>query len=236
MATLAKVGPPRQHDQKTAKALLDAAERVVAADGLGAVSVRALADEVGTTTRAIYSLFGSKDGLIIALGVRTFDSLAGAVEAVPTTPDAVRDLVQAGVIGFRSLVTEHPALFQLGVQQTGTTAEQVVEIRTAAARAWTVLQAHVTRLQQQGRLGMWSPNEAATAFHALCEGLAALETRCAFPAEAAEHLWCDALTALVVGFNTTASSAKHVGHAIEDARRDIADRADRPEPQWDGFR
>ncbi len=206
------MGRPRQHDQSTANALLDAAERVLATDGLGAVSVRALADEVGTTTRAIYSLFGSRDGLIAALGARRFDSLGAAVETVPTTGDAAADLVQAGVLGFRSLVVNHPALFQLGVQQTGTTAEQVIEIHTAAARAWTVLLARVTRLQQQGRLGTWSVDEAATAFHALCEGLAALETRCAFPAEAAEYLWRNALTALVEGFDTTGPSANQIDH------------------------
>lgn len=199
-----KVGRPREHDQRTGAALLDAAERIVAADGLGAVSVRALADEVGTTTRAIYSLFGSKDGLIAALGARTFDLLAAAVDALPTTHDPGVDLVEVGVNGFRRLVLEHPALFQLGIQQTHATDEQLVEIRVAAARAWTVLQARVTRMQQQGRLGTRSVDEAATAFHALCEGLAALEIRCAFPAKAAEHLWRDSLTALVEGFSITA--------------------------------
>ena len=60
----------------------------------------------------------------------------------------------------------------------------------------------MTRLQQHGRLGTRSVDDAATAFHALCEGLAALEIRCAFPAETAEHLWRDSLTALIDGLNT----------------------------------
>jgi len=125
-----KVGRPKEHNQRTSAALLDAAERIVAADGLGAVSVRALADEVHTTTRAIYSLFGSKDGLIAALGARIFDLLAAAVDAVPTTQDPGADLVEAGVKGFRRLVVEHPALFQLGIQQThAATDTQLAEIR-----------------------------------------------------------------------------------------------------------
>jgi AcrR family transcriptional regulator len=201
------MGRPKEHDARTAAALLDAAERIVAAEGPGAVSVRVIAAEVGTTTRAIYSLFGSKHGLIAALGARTFDLLGAAVDRLPTTDDAATDLVQAGLRGFRRLVIEHPALFQLGVQQTGTTDEQVIEIRVAAARAWTVLQARVARLQQQGELGTWNVDEAATAFHALCEGLAALEIRGAFPAGAAEQHWRNALTALVEGFSTTGGSA-----------------------------
>lgn len=172
------------------------------------MSVRALADDVGITTRAIDSLFGAKGGLIAALGARTFDLLAAAVDALPTTRDPGADLVEAGVNGFRCLVLEHPALFQLGSQQTHATDEELVEIRAAAARAWTVLLARVTRLQKQGRLGTRSVDEAATDFHALCEGLAALEIRGAFRARAAEHLWRDSLTALVEGFSISARSGR----------------------------
>ena len=194
------MGRPKEHNEDTRTALLDAAERIVATKGLGAVSVRGLADEVGTTTRAIYSLFGSKDGLIAALGAKAFDLLGDAVAALPVTDDPAADLVDAGVNGFRRLVLAHPNLFQLGVQQTGTNPEQVLIIRGAAARAWSGLQARVSRLGQQGRLGRWSVDGAATAFHALCEGLAAVEIRGLLPSDAGEHLWRNALTALVHGF------------------------------------
>src|SRR5215207_268140 len=111
------MGRRREHDENTAAALLDAAERVVAVGGVDAVSVRVLADQVGTTTRAIYSTFGSKDGLIAALGARTFDLLAAAVDALPVTDDPAADLVEAGVSGFRCFVMDHLALFRLGIQQ-----------------------------------------------------------------------------------------------------------------------
>lgn len=195
-----KVGRPREHDQGTAEALLNAAERIVEGEGPHALSVRALALEVGTSTRAVYSLFGSKKGLVSALGVRTFHFLGSAVEVLPVTEDAALDLVEAGVTGFRSLVVHHPGLFKLGIQHTDTTAEQVNEIRTAAAQAWKVLTARVDRLDNQGRLGTRTVQEAATAFHALCEGLAALEIRGALPQDAAERHWRMALTDLVEGF------------------------------------
>ena len=75
------MGRPREHDQATATALLDMAERAVEADGLAALSVRAVAADTGTTTRAVYSLFGSKDGLVVALGVRAYELLDAAVAA-----------------------------------------------------------------------------------------------------------------------------------------------------------
>ena len=170
------------------------------------MSLRGLTSDAGTTTRAVYSIFGSKDGLVAALGARTFDRLALAVEALPVTSDPAADLVNAGVLGFRPLVLDHPALFQLGIQQTDTNAEQLAGTRPAAARAWTVLQARVARLELEGGLGARSIDEAATAFHALCEGLAALEIRGAIPAQTADHLWRSAITALVHGFRHTFTS------------------------------
>ena len=53
------MGRPKEHDARTAAALLEAAESVVQSDGVDALSVRRVADEVGTSTRAVYSLFGS---------------------------------------------------------------------------------------------------------------------------------------------------------------------------------
>lgn len=194
------MGRPKQHDAQTAAALLDAAEQIAGEHGLTAVSVRGVADRVDTTTRAIYSLFGSKEGLIAAMGARTWDLLAATVQALPLTEDAAADLVAAGLRGFRALVLEHPALFQLGVQQLGATPEQTLEIRAAAARAWTVLQARVLRVHEQVGLGPHAVDEVATSFHALCEGLAALETRDLFPAAQAEYIWRSALTALIDGY------------------------------------
>jgi AcrR family transcriptional regulator len=207
------VGRPRQHDERIGAALLDAAERIVEADGLGALSVRAVADEIGTTTRAIYSLFGSKEGLIAALGARTFDLLGAAVSALPMTDDPAVDLVEAGVNGFRRVMLDHPALFRLGVQQADTLRQQA-EIRGSSVRAWTVLQARVSRLEQRGLLGTRSVDEAATAFHALCEGLTALEVRGVLSETSAERLWGDALTALVAGFGVP-DAATHSGEPID---------------------
>ena len=64
------MGRRREHDETTAAALLDAAERAIAEDGVDGLSLREVARDADTTTRAIYTLFGSKDGLLGALGVR----------------------------------------------------------------------------------------------------------------------------------------------------------------------
>lgn len=194
------MGRPKVHDERTALALLDAAERLVAEEGLEALSVRRVAGAAGTTTRAVYSLFGAREGLVVALGVRAFDLLRAALAALPATGDPAADLVQVGVVVFRRFALQHPALFRLGVQHVAVPPDLAREFRAAAEHALDGLRDRVARLADAGRLGTRSPGEAVCAFHALCEGLAALELRGALPRDAAERLWRDALATLVAGW------------------------------------
>lgn len=197
------MGRPRAHDERTAIALLDAAERLVAEDGLEALSVRRVAGEVGTTTRAVYSLFGSKDGLVVALGVRAFDLLRAGIDSLPSTDDPAGDLVEAGSVVFRRFALQHPALFRLGVQHTAIPAEVAQGFRGAAEHALDGLQRRVARLANARQLGARTEVDALCEFHALCEGLAALELRCALTPNGAERLWRDALAALVAGWGAS---------------------------------
>ena len=88
------MGRPREHDEHTRAALRAAAERLVADGGVAAFSVRAVADQAGTTTRAVYSLFGSKDGLLVdALAQGAFDYLTEGIDALGDTDDPVADLI-----------------------------------------------------------------------------------------------------------------------------------------------
>jgi AcrR family transcriptional regulator len=80
---LSTVGRPREHDERTAAALLAAGERAITDGGLEALSVRGVATEAATTTRAVYSLFGSREGLIAALGAHAYDVLRGELERLP---------------------------------------------------------------------------------------------------------------------------------------------------------
>src|SRR5689334_15500918 len=109
------MGRPREHDASTKQALLEAAEQQL---GRGEpLSVRSVADAVGTTTRAVYSLFGSMDGLHQALIARGFDEIRRRAEALPRTDEPGEDLVRAGVEVFRGFVVAHPNLFRLGFER-----------------------------------------------------------------------------------------------------------------------
>jgi AcrR family transcriptional regulator len=194
------MGRPRRHGARTAESLLDAAERIVESEGLDALTVRRVADAVGTTTRAVYSVFGSKDGLVVALGARAFELLRADIEALATTRDPAADLVEAGVGVFRRFATEHPALFRIGVQHSFPDARLAAGFRDVAAVALAGLATRVERLEAAGLLGGRPVRDAVRAFHALCEGLAAIELRGLLPAGEEERIWRDALAALVQGF------------------------------------
>jgi hypothetical protein len=62
------------------------------------------------------------------------------------------------------------------------------------------LRERVARLEADDLLGGRSVPDATRAFHALCEGLAAMELRSLLPSGEEERIWRDALGALVHGF------------------------------------
>jgi hypothetical protein len=77
------------------------------------------------------------------------------------------------------------------------------QFRGASDRALEGLWGRIARLADHGQLGSRGVAEAACEFDALCEGLVALELRCAFPPSKADWIWHDALHALVVGWRST---------------------------------
>ena len=80
--------------------------------------------------------------------------------------------------------------------------------RDTAADALARLTARVERVRAAGLLGDRTTREAVLAFHALCEGLAAVELRGLLPAGAQERVWRDALSALVHGFALPATTPR----------------------------
>lgn len=203
------MGRPKEHDEATGRALLAAAEEIVESGGVDALSIRGVATRAGTTTRAVYSVFGSKDALIGALGAHAFDVLSKGVESVATTDDPVADLVQAGAKVFRSFACDHPSLFRIGIERTAISTELVATFRPAAEAAMVHLEQRLARLESAGLLGGRSVQDAACQFHALCEGLAALELRGGFSRMPdPERLWREALWALITGFAIAPASGK----------------------------
>lgn len=88
---------PRTHDETLRQRLLDRAGELLAEEGAKALSLRRLAGTVGTSTTAVYSLFGSKPGLVNELYVDGFRRFGTRLRAVPPTGDPIEDLVRIGL-------------------------------------------------------------------------------------------------------------------------------------------
>src|SRR5262249_38214062 len=103
------MGRPKEHGERTRAALLTAAASLLHREGRGAVSVRRVADEVGTTTRAVYSLFGDKEGLLRALSADVAETMRRHHEAIPPQEDPLSEIVELA-FGYRTAALEKPNL------------------------------------------------------------------------------------------------------------------------------
>ena len=191
------MGRPKEHGEETRQRLLDSAARILSEEGADAVSVRRLAQEVGTSTRAIYSLFGSKEGLLRAMFLRAADTFARIHEAVPVRDDPLEELIPLG-LAYRQSALEEPHLYGLlfGSQPGFHPTEE--DMRLAQRSQVRV----VDTLERAARLGQLHRDvrKIADEGWGLVHGLASLELMgCLGPPEAAEAVWRGALETMLAG-------------------------------------
>jgi AcrR family transcriptional regulator len=77
-------------------ALLDAAGELLLAEGTDGMTTRRMAARAGTTTQAIYTEFGGKEGIARAMYREGFARLEARMRAVGQTDDPFFDLLQQG--------------------------------------------------------------------------------------------------------------------------------------------
>jgi AcrR family transcriptional regulator len=204
------MGRPREHDESAGEALLDQAELLLSSGGPEAVSVRNVAQAAGTTTRAVYTVFGSKDGLIEALAIRGYRTLSELVNAKEPTDAPASDLVRAGIDGFRAFAISTPHLFRVTFERVPTHVVASPTALRAAGESYDALVRWIRRAQGAGVIDDRPEAEIAFSFHALCQGLAGGELSREPPPVGTnfwgpvhgipgERLWRRALEALVAG-------------------------------------
>ena len=207
------MGRPPEHDEETARRLLDAGEALLRTGGPDAVGVRAVARRAGVSTQAVYSLFGGKEGLVQALAVRGYDVLTDLVQQAATTHDPAADLVTIGIEGFRAFALAHPGLFRLAFERVPATVTTDSHAARAAMNSYEALTARIERAQAAGALQARPVDEIGFAFHSCCVGLATSElSREPAPVGSGfwrpvrgidgRHLWRVTLSALIKGLTT----------------------------------
>jgi len=102
---------PKPADPRVRTALIDAAARIVATDGRAGLTLRRLAAEVGTSTMAVYTHFGSMEELRRQVRLEGFDRLRTYLAAVKGTRDPMADLTLLGAAYYLS-ATSAPNLYR----------------------------------------------------------------------------------------------------------------------------
>jgi AcrR family transcriptional regulator len=193
------VGRRRRHNEAARIALLQAAEQLVAEGGLDAVGVRAAAARAATTTRAVYTVFGSRDDLVQGLAGRAFELLLEQLATVRLGDDPVENLVEAAIKGFRQFALDHRQLFRLFF--IGNAPAWRLSDSSEATRQESLgqLEALIAAAQQTGWGRGYSIGELSLIWDAACCGLALREVCGGMDPARAERIWRDALGALASG-------------------------------------
>jgi AcrR family transcriptional regulator len=102
----------RPSDPQIRSKLLDAAASLLAAGGVDALSIRRVAADVGASTMAVYTHFGSKDDLVRAVVESAFERLGEVLREVPVTDDPLTDTIEAG-LAYRRMALADANLYQV---------------------------------------------------------------------------------------------------------------------------
>jgi AcrR family transcriptional regulator len=129
---------PRMPIEQRREALLDAALRVLARDGYGAVSVEAIAREAGVTRPVVYHAFDGLEPLLHALLDRSQRrALESAMDLLSTgaAPGPVEDWLLTGAANLIDIVQREPDVWRpiLGITQN---APALVQDRITATREY----------------------------------------------------------------------------------------------------
>jgi AcrR family transcriptional regulator len=149
------------HHGNLREAILDGAAEVIAREGVGALSLRALASGIGVSHTAFRRHFGGREGVLNALAVRGNLRLAAALRAAGTG-----GLAEVGVAYVRFGLAE-PGLFAV-MFRTDLLDNDEPELISARAEALAPLHDGVRAL------GAPDPTAAEVAFWGVVHGITAL--------------------------------------------------------------
>jgi AcrR family transcriptional regulator len=202
------MGRPREHDEATKERLLQAAERLSATKGFDAITVRGVAEEAGTTTRAVYALFGSKDGLEQALHQAMFTRLRDLLQGREHSDDPREDvLVQA--LAYRRWAVERPERYAMAMHRfVGQGARPRSDEGLAVSRAaLDELRQAVRGWHGMGRLraGL-DPEDVVTHLRSAVHGLAEFENLGLLGTDP-EAQWRTAVSTLLDGYDRQVGAA-----------------------------
>jgi AcrR family transcriptional regulator len=172
------------------QALVNAAERVLVRDGLGGLTVRAVAAEAAVAPMGVYNRFGNKDGLVAAVLARGFEGLRAATAAADDA-DPVDRLLTCGR-NYRRFALENPQHYGAMFGAGWAAAVPTEELVDRAGAAFQALVDRVGYAVDRGALRPADPVDTAQLIWSSVHGAVSLELaglgRTADPAASYEAL------------------------------------------------
>lgn len=173
--------------------MIEAVARVLAEEGLGALSVRRVAAEVGASTMVVYTHFEDKDGLVDAAVAEAFDRFASALAAAHHE-DPFEHLWELGR-AYRAFALGSPAWYRLLFWRTG----ERREMPPAAPRAFDALTRVIGRVLAKLDRPAREIEPAAMNVWAITHGLVSLELSGGCPPERSEEAFESMLAFIEAG-------------------------------------
>lgn len=202
-------------------ALVNHAARMLAEGGPGALTLRSLTREVGTSTMAVYTYFGSMEELRAAVAREGFDRLRQRLVNVADSPgeDPVVDLILLGDAYVANAV-EEPHLYQV-IFGVGAAGPGAAEVAGVGYDTFLILVEAVQRCVDSGRFGPADPSFLATQMWAHMHGTIALAHSGLIALDQVQPIVNAAASNLFVGFG---DRADRVQESLAEAERIRVDR------------
>jgi AcrR family transcriptional regulator len=183
------------------RAILDAASRLLVAEGLDGLTLRRIAREVGCSTTVLYTQFGGKHGLLDALLLEGFDRLWQAEAATLAEPDPLARLAALGR-AYRQNALRHPDYYRVmfGGALPGLRPSERVERRRRPT--FRVLVDAVRACVEAGVLRPDDPERIALILWATVHGVVSLEISGEIGEAEGDDVFRAALRAIGAGFAT----------------------------------
>ena len=186
--------PPVKELDEIGARLIDEAGRILTEEGPAALSLRRLAALAGTSTMAVYTRFGDKDGLLAAMHAEGFRRLGRALReaAARAGGDPLAALAEMGS-AYREAALDSPHLYHLMFGEAAPSFQPGDDGRAIADAAYEPLVSGVRSALDAGALAGGDAERIALYLWAVSHGFVSLEIARRIDTASAEAAYRDAL-------------------------------------------
>lgn len=193
---------PRTADPALRTTLLETAARLIADEGREGLTLRRLANEVGSSTMAVYTHFGGMDELCHEVRVEGFKRFAAFLDGVVLSRDPVFDVCRLGWAYARNALT-NPNLYRVMFLEPWP-----AEADPVGSSTFDTLVRAVDRCAQEGRFGPGDAVERARQVWSLAHGAVSLYLAHLLTFEELAETMSSGAANLFVGFGDTPAAIR----------------------------